>query len=269
MDRFAQFAVAAADMALEDSGLVIRHRENAERVAVIVGSGIGGICSLEETHRKALEKGPRPHQPFFILQMIINMAPGYISMRHGLNGPTWSTNSACSTSAHAIGEALRGIQRGEFDVMLAGGAEAPITALGVGGFAAMKALSTRNDGPRRQPPVRQGPRRLRARRRRGHPGPGGVRARQGAAARSIYAELVGYGASSTRYHITAPAPGDEGAPARHAGCALQDAGCPRGHRLRQRPRHLDGHRRRAGDGGASSTSSVTQRSRSPSPPPSP
>ncbi|MFP2930607.1 beta-ketoacyl synthase N-terminal-like domain-containing protein, partial [Pyxidicoccus sp. 3LG] len=146
MDRFAQFAVVAADMALADSGLKVTP-ENAERVACIIGSGIGGISSLEETYRKALEKGPDRISPFFILQMIINLAPGYVTMRHGIKGPSWSTNSACSTSAHAIGEAMRGIQRGEFDAAVAGGSEAPISLLGVGGFAAMKALSTRNDAP--------------------------------------------------------------------------------------------------------------------------
>ena len=210
MDRFAQFAVAAADMALADAGLVITP-ENAERVATIIGSGIGGISSLEETYRKALEKGPDRISPFFILQMIINMAPGYVSMRHGLKGPSWSTNSACSTSAHAIGEALRGIQRGEFDAAVAGGAEAPISLLGVGGFAAMKALSTRNDAP-------QAASRPFDRDRDGFVLAEGagiliLEAYEFAGARGarILAEVAGYGASSDAHHVTAPAPEHEGA----------------------------------------------------------
>ncbi|NOK33396.1 beta-ketoacyl-ACP synthase II [Corallococcus exercitus] len=221
MDRFAQFAVAASDMAIEDAGLVITP-ENADRVAVIVGSGIGGISSLEETHRKALEKGPDRISSFFILQMIINMAPGYISMRHGIKGPSWSTNSACSTSAHAIGEALRGIQRGEFDVAVAGGAEAPISMLGVGGFASMKALSTRNDAP-------QAASRPFDKDRDGFvlaEGAGILILEEYEHARArgarILAELTGYGASSDAYHVTSPAPEHEGAQ-RAMRAALKDA----------------------------------------------
>lgn len=222
MDRFAQFAVVAADMALADSGLKITP-ENAERVAAIIGSGIGGISSLEETYRKALEKGPDRISPFFILQMIINLAPGYVSMRHGIKGPSWSTNSACSTSAHALGEAMRGIQRGEFDVAVAGGSEAPISLLGVGGFAAMKALSTRNDAPQEASRPFDADR-------------DGFVVSEGAGmlvleewehARArgarIYAELSGYGASSDAHHVTAPAPEHEGAQRSMRG-ALKDAG---------------------------------------------
>jgi 3-oxoacyl-[acyl-carrier-protein] synthase II len=222
MDRFAQFAVVAADMALADSGLKITP-ENAERVAAIIGSGIGGISSLEETYRKALEKGPDRISPFFILQMLINLAPGYVTMRHGIKGPSWSTNSACSTSAHAIGEAMRGIQRGEFDAAVAGGSEAPITLLGVGGFAAMKALSTRNDAPQEA----------------SRPfdvdrdgfviaeGAGMVVLEEWEQARArgtrIYAELSGYGASSDAHHVTSPAPEHEGAQ-RSMRAAMKDAG---------------------------------------------
>ncbi|SEL45426.1 3-oxoacyl-[acyl-carrier-protein] synthase II [Stigmatella aurantiaca] len=221
MDRFCQFAVAAADMAMKDSGLTVT-AENAGRVATIVGSGIGGLGSLEETYRKALEKGPDRISPFFILQMIINMAPGYISIRHGLKGPSWSSNSACSTSAHALGEAFRGIQRGDFDAAVAGGAEAPVTLLGVGGFAAMKALSTRNEAPQ------QASRPFEVDR-------DGFVVAEGAGmlvletwdrARSrgakVYAELTGYGASSDAYHVTQPAPGHEGAQ-RSMRLALEDA----------------------------------------------
>ncbi|AKQ65020.1 3-oxoacyl-[acyl-carrier-protein] synthase, KASII [Myxococcus hansupus] len=221
MDRFAQFAVVAADMALADSGLKITP-ENADRVATIIGSGIGGLSSMEETYRRALEKGPDRISPFFILQMIINLAPGYVSMRHGIKGPSWSTNSACSTSAHALGEAMRGIQRGDFDVAVAGGAEAPISLLGVGGFAAMKALSTRNDAP-------QAASRPFDEDRDGFVLAEGagmlvLEAWEHAEARGahIHAELAGYGASSDAYHVTQPAPGHEGAQ-RSMRAALADA----------------------------------------------
>ncbi|QRK12903.1 beta-ketoacyl-ACP synthase II [Archangium violaceum] len=221
MDRFAQFAVAAADMALADSGLSITE-SNAERVACVIGSGIGGITSLEETYRRALEKGPDRISPFFILQMIINLAPGYVTMRHGIKGPSWSTNSACATSAHAIGEAMRGIQRGEFDAAVAGGAEAPITLLGVGGFAAMKALSTRNDNP-------QAASRPFDVDRDGFviaEGAGMVVLEEYTHARArgarILAEVAGYGASSDAHHVTAPAPEHEGAQ-RAMRAALADA----------------------------------------------
>ncbi|NTX49950.1 beta-ketoacyl-ACP synthase II [Myxococcus sp. CA039A] len=222
MDRFAHFAVVAADMALEDSGLKVTP-ENAERIATIIGSGIGGIASLEETHRRTLEKGPDRISPFFILQMIINMAPGYVSLRHGLKGPSWAPNSACSTSAHAIGEAMRGIQRGEFDVAVAGGAEAPISLLGVGGFAAMRALSLRNDAP-------QAASRPFDKDRDGFVLAEGagmliLEELEHAKARGarILAELTGYGASSDAYHITTPAPEHEGAQ-RSMRAALKDAG---------------------------------------------
>jgi 3-oxoacyl-[acyl-carrier-protein] synthase II len=222
MDRFCQFAVGAADMAMKDSGLAITP-QNAERTAVIVGSGIGGIGSLEETYRRVLEKGPDRISPFFVLQMIINMAPGHISIRHGIKGPSWSSNSACSTSAHAIGEAMRGIQRGDFDAAVVGGAEAPITVLGVGGFSAMKALSTRNDAPQAASRpfdvdrdgfvVAEGSGML------------VLETWEQAQERGakVYAELVGYGASSDAHHVTHPAPGHEGAQ-RSMRLALKDAG---------------------------------------------
>ncbi|MCK8500557.1 beta-ketoacyl-ACP synthase II [Myxococcus fulvus] len=221
MDRFAHFAVVASDMALEDSGLQVTP-ENAERIATIIGSGIGGIGSLEETFRRTLEKGPDRISPFFVLQMIINMAPGYVSLRHGLKGPSWAPNSACSTSAHAIGEAMRGIQRGDFDVAVAGGAEAPISLLGVGGFAAMQALSLRNDAPHAASRPFDADR------------DGFVLAEgsgmlvleelEHARARGarIHAELTGYGASADAYHVTAPAPEHEGAQ-RSMRAALKDA----------------------------------------------
>jgi 3-oxoacyl-[acyl-carrier-protein] synthase II len=151
MDLFTQYAVAASEMAMRESGLPIGtdkpHGYEPEKVAVIIGSGIGGIGSLEEQHKRALEKGFDRISPFFILQMIINMAPGHVSIRYGAKGPNWSPVSACATSAHAIGEALKSIRIGETDAAIAGGAEASITPLSIGGFAVMKALSTRNDDP--------------------------------------------------------------------------------------------------------------------------
>jgi 3-oxoacyl-[acyl-carrier-protein] synthase II len=221
MDRFEQFALAATEMAWRDSGLTVTP-ENAERMGTIVGSGIGGISSLEAMHTKAMEQGPDRISAFFILQMIINMAPGYISMRYGLKGPSWAPNSACSTSAHAIGEALRNIQRGDTDVMIAGGSEAAITLMGVGGFNAMKALSTRNDAPQKASRPFDVDR-------------DGFVMGEGAGilileelehakkrGAKIHAELVGYGASSDAYHVTAPAPAHEGAQ-RCMKLALKDA----------------------------------------------
>jgi 3-oxoacyl-[acyl-carrier-protein] synthase II len=221
MDRFQQFALGAASMALKDSGLVVTP-ENAERIGAIVGSGIGGIDSLEATHRKALEKGPDRISPFFVLQMITNMAPGYISMEFGLKGPTWSPVSACSTSAHAIGEAARTIAYGDADAVLAGGSEAAITVLGVGGFNAMKALSTRNDNPKAAS-------RPFDRDRDGFvmgEGAGILMLEELEHAKKrgarIYCEVAGYGASSDAYHVTAPAPEHEGAQ-RSMKNALRDA----------------------------------------------
>lgn len=222
MDRFQHLAVAAAEMAMRDSGLKVTPA-NAARIATIVGSGIGGIASLEATHRTLLERGPDRVSPFFILQMIANLAPGYISMRFGLQGPSWATNSACSTGAHALGEAMRGIERGDFDVALAGGSEAPVTRLGMAGFTAMKALSRRNDHPE-------------AASRPFDAGRDGFVVAEGAAVMvleaaehaerrgaRVIAELAGYGATSDASHPTTPAP-------RHAGgraamrLALEEAG---------------------------------------------
>ncbi len=227
MDVFTQYAVAAAHLAVLESGLPIGTEKangyTPEKVGVIVGSGIGGIGSLEEQHKKALEKGFDRLSPFFIIQMIINMAPGLISMRYNARGPNWSPVSACSTSAHAIGEAWKSIRLGETDAVIAGGAEAAITPLGVGGFAVMKALSTRNEDPQRasrpfdkdRDGFVQGE------------GAGIVvleeldRARKRGA--PILAELVGYGANSDAYHATAPSPEGEGA-ARCMRLALESSG---------------------------------------------
>jgi len=227
MDLFAQYAMAATDMAMKESGLPVGqgkpHGYVPEKVGVIIGSGIGGLGSLEEQHKKALEKGFDRLSPFFILQMIINMAPGLVTIKYGCKGPNWSPVSACSTSAHAIGEAVKSIRIGETDAMIAGGAEAAITPLGIGGFAAMKALSTRNDdaahASRPFDKDRDGfvegegagilvLEEMEHARRRGA---------------NILAEVVGYGANSDAHHVTAPAPEGEGA-ARCMRVALQDAG---------------------------------------------
>jgi 3-oxoacyl-[acyl-carrier-protein] synthase II len=227
MDVFTQYAVAASEMAMRESGLPIGtekpHGYEAEKVAVIIGSGIGGIGSLEEQHRRALEKGFDRISPFFILQMIINMAPGLVSIRYGAKGPNWSPVSACSTSAHAIGEAVKSIRLGETDAAIAGGAEASITPLSIGGFAVMKALSTRNDDPgtasrpfdldRDGFVMGEGAgvvvlEELEQAKRRGA---------------NILSEVVGYGANSDAFHETQPAPEGEGA-ARCMRLALKDAG---------------------------------------------
>lgn len=227
MDLFAQYALAAADMAVKESGLPIGpdapHGYQPEKVGVIVGSGIGGLSSLEEQYRKGLEKGFDRLSPFFIIQMIINMAPGLISMRYNCKGPNWSPVSACATSAHAIGEAWKSIRLGECDAVIAGGAEASITPLGMGGFSVMKALSNRNDDPARAS-------RPFDKERDGFvmgEGAGIIvleelehAKKRGA---NILAELVGYGANSDAYHVTQPAPEGEGA-ARCMRLALDSAG---------------------------------------------
>jgi 3-oxoacyl-[acyl-carrier-protein] synthase II len=227
MDLFSQFALAAADMAVKESGLPVGpdvpHGYAPEKVGVIVGSGIGGISSLEEQHRKGLEKGFDRLSPFFIIQMIINMAPGLISMRYNCKGPNWAPVSACATSAHAIGEAWKSIRLGETDAVIAGGSEAAITPLGMGGFSVMKALSSRNDNP-------SAASRPFDKDRDGFvmgEGAGIVvleelehAKKRGA---NILAELVGYGANSDAHHVTQPAPEGEGA-ARCMRLALASAG---------------------------------------------
>ena len=227
MDPFAQYAVAAAEMAMKDSGLPVGADKpggyDAERVGVIVGSGIGGLQALEETYHKAMEKGFDRISPFFIIQMITNMAPGLISIRYGCKAANWSPVSACATSAHAIGEAWKAIRYGEMDACIAGGSEAAITPLGVGGFSSMKAMSTRNDEPEKAS-------RPFDKERDGFvegEGAGIVvleeyehAKRRGA---RILAEVVGYGANSDAHHVTAPAPEGEGA-ARCMKLALASAG---------------------------------------------
>src|SRR5205823_6065074 len=199
------------------------HGYQSERSGVIVGSGIGGLASLEEQHKKGLEKGFDRLSPFFIIQMIINMAPGLITIKYGAKGPNWSPVSACSTSAHAIGEACKSIRMGETDAQIAGGAESAITPLGMGGFSVMKALSTRNDDPAAAS-------RPFDKERDGFvmgEGAGIVVLEELEAAKkrgaNMLAEVVGYGANSDAHHVTAPAPEGEGA-ARCMRLALASAG---------------------------------------------
>ncbi|NLL58551.1 MAG: beta-ketoacyl-[acyl-carrier-protein] synthase II, partial [Firmicutes bacterium] len=145
-DRFTQFAHAAAKMALEDAGLELQGEEK-ERVGVIIGSGIGGLDTIEKQFKVLLEKGPRRVSPFLVPMLIANMASGYISIAYGFKGPNSTPVTACASGTHAIGEAFRILQRGEADVMIAGGAEAPITHIAFAGFCAARALSTCNDQP--------------------------------------------------------------------------------------------------------------------------
>ncbi len=209
MARFIYFAIAASDEALKTSGLVITP-ENAERVGVHIGSGIGGFDIIEREHSALLEGGPRKISPFFIPAAIINLAAGQVSMRHGAKGPNEATATACTTSAHSIGDSFRIIQHNDADVMIAGGTEAAITPMGVGGFGAMRALSTRNDEPEKASrPWDQGRdgfvigegsgililEELEHAKKRGAP---------------ILAEIVGYGMSADAYHMTQPAPEHEG-----------------------------------------------------------
>ena len=221
MDRFTQFAVAAALDAVGDAHLNIGE-EDANGVGVLIGSGIGGISTIEEQHRILLEKGPSKVSPFFIPMLIVDMASGQVSIKLGAKGPNSCVATACASAAHAIGDSCRIIQRSEAEIMIAGGAEAAITPLGVGGFCAMKALSTRNDEPKKASrPFDKG--------RDGFvigEGAGIVvlenlehALRRGA---HIYGEVVGYGMSGDAYHITAPAPEGEGA-ARSMELALKDA----------------------------------------------
>jgi 3-oxoacyl-[acyl-carrier-protein] synthase II len=222
MDRFIQFAVAAADFAMKDSGLPI-DATKAERVGVYVGSGIGGFGTIEREHEALLKGGPRKVSPFFIPAAIANLASGWVSIRAGAKGPNSCTATACTSSAHALGDSFRLIQRGDADAMIAGGSEAAITPLGVGGFAAMRALSTRNDDP---------PRASRPfdRDRDGFViGEGAgilvIEELEQAKARGarIYCEITGYGMSGDAFHITAPCEDGDGA-IRVMRATLKDAG---------------------------------------------
>jgi 3-oxoacyl-[acyl-carrier-protein] synthase II len=222
MDLFIQYSVAAASMAMEDAAFKIDPTE-AENVGVIIGVGLCGIDTIEATERAYLDGGPRKISPFFIPKVISNLAPGQIAIRHGAKGVNWTPTSACASGTHAVGEAFHLIRRGMQDAVIAGGAESAITPLGVGGFSAMKALSTRNDEPERasRPFDKERDGFIIAE------GSGVLilEERDHALKRGakIYAEVIGYGANGDAHHITAPAPEGEGA-ARCMGLSLKDAG---------------------------------------------
>lgn len=221
-DRFVQYALAAAQMAMDDARLPIDDG-NRDRIGVLLGVGMGGIETIEENLFAFFEGGVRKLSPFFIPRLIANMAPGQIAMRFGARGTNFATVSACASGSHAIGEAFRAIRLGYQEAMITGGAEACVTPTGVGGFAAMRALSTRNDEPARASrPFDKG--------RDGFvvgEGAGIVILEEEAAARArgatIHAEIIGYGTTADAYHITAPSPEGEGA-ARCMREALVDAG---------------------------------------------
>ncbi|MGY1425305.1 beta-ketoacyl-ACP synthase II [Lysobacter sp. A289] len=222
MDRFIHYGVGASLMALADSGLEIDDG-NAERIGALIGSGIGGILGIEEQTAKYLAGGPRKISPFYVPSTIINMLPGQVSLLTGIKGPNFSAVSACATSNHSIGMAMRLIQYGDADVMLAGGAERGSSPTSVGGFCSMKAMSTRNDDPTRAS-------RPWDKDRDGFVlGDGAgvlvLEEYEHAKARGarIYCELVGFGASSDAFHMTAPSEDGEG-PARCMVAAMRDAG---------------------------------------------
>jgi len=225
MDTFIHFAIAASREAMADSGLKV-DTSNDERVGVYIGSGIGGMPLFEETHSLYLEKGPRRISPFFIPGMIINLAAGHVSILFGAKGPNLACATACATGNHAIGEAMRLIREDYADAMIAGGADAVIVPLAVGGFCAMKALSTRNDEPERAS------RPFDADRDGFVIGEGAgilvLEERERALARGapIYAEIAGYGMSGDAYHISAPSQDGDGA-ARAMRGALRDASTDR------------------------------------------
>ncbi len=222
LDRFSQMAVAASEAAFKSAGLD-PGKGDRERMGVLVGSGIGGIGTFEEQHSRLLDRGPSRVSPFFVPKMIIDMAAGIVSMRLNLKGPNFGVVSACASGTHAIGTAFRILQRGDADMMLAGGAEAAVTPMTLAGFSSMKALSTRNDDP------------ARASRPFDKDRDGFVLAEgsgmlvfetlEHALGRDtdILAEVVGFGATADAYHMTAPAPGGEGA-ARAMRLAISDAG---------------------------------------------
>ncbi len=222
MDRFIQFGIAAADMALKNSGLNI-DAGNAERVGVAIGAGMGGLPIIEKCHSVFLNRGPRRITPFFIPSVLINLTSGQVSMKFGAKGPNLAEVTACATGSHSIGDSFRIIERGDADVMITGGSEACIISLGIGGFNAMKALSTRNS----EPELASRPFDI---------GRDGFVMGEGAGvliledldhARArgaeIYAEIVGYGMTADAYHMTTPDPNGDGA-ARCMAMALRGAG---------------------------------------------
>jgi len=221
-DTFIHYAIAAAQMAIDDSGIDSKS-EDSDRFGVIIGSGIGGLPLIEEMHKKLLERGPSRISPFFIPGLIVNLASGHISIRFGCKGPSSAPATACATGAHAIGDAYKVIQRDEADLMFAGGSEAVITPLALGGFAAMRALSTRNDEPQRAS------RPWDADRDGFVMGEGSgivmLEERERALARGakIYCEVAGYGMSSDAFHITSPSEDGDGM-VRVMQRALRDSG---------------------------------------------
>jgi 3-oxoacyl-[acyl-carrier-protein] synthase II len=222
LDPYLQYAIACSVMAMEDSGLDTG-RVDATRFGVLIGSGIGGITTLLDSHKVLLEKGPDRVSPFFVPMLIINMASGLVSMRFGAKGPNSAVVTACATGNHAIGDAFRLIQRGTADIMIAGGAEAIIVPLTIAGFCSMKAMSTRNDEPEKAS------RPFDADRDGFVCGEGGgilvLESLEHAVRRDarIYAEIVGYGMTGDAHHMTAPDPEGDGA-ARAMAEALRDAG---------------------------------------------
>jgi len=222
MDRFIQFAIAAAELAVADAGLKTDGLAG-EKTGVYIGSGIGGIGSIEDNYRLLLEKGPHRVSPYFLVATIINEAAGQVSIRFRAKGPNSATATACATSTHAVGDAFRIIARGDAEVMIAGGAEAPVTPLGVAGFCAMRALSTRNEAPDKASRpfdaerdgfvISEGAGIL-------------ILEELGHALRRnarIYAEVVGYGMTADAYHVTAPCLDGDGA-YRAMKLAIEDAG---------------------------------------------
>jgi 3-oxoacyl-[acyl-carrier-protein] synthase II len=221
MDIFIHYALAATRIALDDAGLEVSE-ENAERIGVIVGTGLGGLTSIEKYHKVLLERGPQRITPFFIPMLIANEASGQIAIYYGAKGPNLCVVTACATGSHSIGEAFRCIQYGDADAVIAGGVEATITPLAVGGFNAMKAISTRNDEPERASRPFERDR-------------DGFVMGEGAAiiileeleharkrGTKIYAEMIGYGYNADAYHLAAPDPDGDGA-ARCMQMALRDA----------------------------------------------
>jgi 3-oxoacyl-[acyl-carrier-protein] synthase II len=220
-DVFIQYALVASDSALRDSGLSVTDK-NRDRIGVIIGSGIGGLPMIEDQHKILLERGPDRVSPFFISAIIVNLASGQVSIKHGLRGPNSAVCTACSTGAHCIGDAAKLIERGEVDAMLAGGAEAAVSPLSVAGFASLRALSRRNDEPERasRPFDRDRDGFVIAE------GAGVVvlEEREAAKARGarVYAEVAGYGMSADAHHLTAP-PDDGNGAVRAMEAAFSDA----------------------------------------------
>ncbi|MGL5650525.1 MAG: beta-ketoacyl-ACP synthase II [Paraclostridium sp.] len=224
MDRFTHFAIASSQMAVKDANLDL-DKVDSEKMGVIIGSGIGGVATIEEQHKILLEKGNRRVSPFFVPMMISNMAAGQVSIALGAKGPNTNVSTACASGSHAIGDAFKAIQRGDADIMVAGGSEAGVTPLSFAGFCNMKAMSTRNDDPKTASRPFDKDR-------------DGFVMGEGSGililedldhaikrGAKIYAEIVGYGATADAYHMTTPAENGEGA-ARSISMAMKDGNIP-------------------------------------------